>query len=90
MGKGGLVAAPEGKPTALEGEPVMRRLWDFNRMPGSRAIVSAALHERYGQAVDGLLLGAAPGPTATVAPPLATQLIELPSVFARCSMPERK
>ena len=75
-GKGNMICPPEAKITALEGERLFRRLCDFNRIPGLRAILVAFLSERFATEFG----DATP---AEVQPPLTMCLCtEQPSVFA--------
>jgi hypothetical protein len=48
QGKGNVVVSiPEGWQQALEGSAMLSRLYDFNRLPGTRKFVSEFLRERY-------------------------------------------
>ena len=59
-GKGSILAgSPALTKMVLEGEPVMRRLYDFNRAPGAMGVLVQALRQQFPESATPLGLGEA-------------------------------
>ena len=61
---------------ALQGEEVVRRLFDFRRLPGARREVSNYFRARYGVVLEGGVCRC-----ESLAPPLLPKSVAMPNVF---------
>jgi len=77
QGKGNMLTySPEAHALAMKGEPIIRMLYDFNRIPQAQRHVLAYFVERYG-----IELPVPSGPTATVCRPAIDKVDQTTDLF---------